>query len=89
MRIDTTALAADLIYRFGEPTAIRKLDADAPTLADIGYDSLSVVELVMEVEQKAAERGYTHDIDDETWTMGSLVTDVTADVVALLEGRDI
>lgn len=89
MRIDTAAIAAELITRFGEPVVLRRLDAESPTLSDIGYDSLSIVELVMETEAKAAEFGYTHDLDDDIWNLNSLVTNVRDEVQALLEGRDI
>ena len=89
MKIDARAVARDLIERGAEPATRLRLEDESPILADLGYDSLSVVELVIEVEQELEDRGITTDIDDDIWSISSLVSDVENDIVTLLEGRDL
>lgn len=89
VKIDSATLARDIITRISEPASRLHLEDESPNLSDIGYDSLSVVELVMAVEQELDDRGITTDLDDDIWSVSSLVSDVERDISTLLEGRDI
>lgn len=89
MKIDSTTLAREIIARISEPASRFRLEDESPRLADIGYDSLSVVELVMAVEQELEDRGITTDLDDDMWSISSLVSNVERDIATLLDGRDI
>lgn len=55
------------------------------TLADLGYDSLSVIELNMLVEQELDDLGKMVALDDDRWNMASLVTAVVADIEKMID----
>ncbi|MCW5720739.1 MAG: hypothetical protein KIS86_06315 [Devosia sp.] len=88
MKIDAQVRARELIDRLSHPTDRHRLN-EAPTLCDIGYDSLSVVELVMSVEAEMEDRGVTTEIDDDRWSIATPVAEVEAEISTLLEGRDL
>lgn len=58
-------------------------------LADLGYDSLAVIELNIMVEAEAEDIGVTTDLDDDTWSLASPVMTVVTEIERLLDGKDI
>jgi acyl carrier protein len=89
MRIDNKSLAREIISRISEPSTRRRLEDQSYTLSDLGYDSISVVELTMLVEAELKDRGVTTDFDDDLWSVSSVVSEVESDIATLLDGRDL
>lgn len=89
MRLNKEAIARKEVDRHAEAIALRRCELEDPTLEDIGYDSLDVVELEICVIDLLECCGITNEIPEDRWSLASRRSAVERDICTLLEGRDL